>query len=86
MDADYITWWQQSKLKNRRVLRLLRRQQCMGKVHMNAEAILIFDRKWPTDVKDYHFLENIISWPQIVQHVAGFSGCCDASSAWGKYA
>jgi hypothetical protein len=68
LDADYITWWQQSKLKNRRVLRLLRRQQCMGKVRMNAEAILIFDRKWPTDVKDYHFLENIISWSQTVQH------------------
>lgn len=62
LDADIITWWEQSPLENLPALSHARRQQALGKVRANAQAILLFDPKWPDDVKGWDALCPLASW------------------------
>ena len=62
LDADFITWWQQSPLRNDAVLRKLRSEQCRGRIRSSAQVILLFDESWPRDMKDFYSLKGIFSW------------------------
>ena len=63
-DADIITWWQQQPLTNFAVLERLKKEQCAGRIRPSAEAILIFDEKWPKDMKDLGLLSDAFTWQQ----------------------
>ena len=63
-DADIITWWQQNPLTNFAVLERLKKEQCAGRIRPSAEAILIFDEKWPKDMKDLGLLSDAFTWQQ----------------------
>lgn len=65
-DADIITWWQQNPLTNFAVLKKLKEEQCAGRIRQSAEAILVFDEKWPKDMKDFALLSSVFSWQQRV--------------------
>ena len=54
LDSDFITWWAEEPiLKNKNVLRALKAQLKEGRLRPTAEAIMIFDPKWPPDLRDY---------------------------------
>ena len=66
LDADFITWWQQQPLTNLAALARLKQLKCLGKVRPFAEAILIFDTKWPRDMDDFLELKQWFSWHEEV--------------------
>lgn len=59
LDADYITWWQQAPITNTYVLRTLRDKLLNGKIRRTASALLLFDEKWPKDMKSLVELSNM---------------------------
>ena len=61
LDADIVTWWEQSPLDNLPALEQLLKEQKAGRVRSGAEAILLFDPKWRLDME---------SWLQLVPHAA----------------
>lgn len=67
LDADFITWWQQYPLTNVAALARLKQLMCAGKLRPNAEAILIFDTKWPRDMEDFLELKQYFSWHKEAQ-------------------
>ena len=67
LDADVITWWQQYPLTNAAALARLKQLWCSGTVRSTAEAILVFDMKWPHDMDDFLELKQWFSWHQEVQ-------------------
>lgn len=66
LDADVITWWQQYPLTNFAVLKRLKEEQCAGRVRPSAQAILLFDEKWPKDMKDFELLRSMFSWQKSI--------------------
>ena len=67
LDADFITWWQQSPLTNVAVLARLKQLKCSGQIRPVAEAILLFDMKWPRDMRDFLELKQWFSWHEEAQ-------------------
>ena len=62
-DADVYTWWQEPPhLENSEVLRYLRRLQLDGKIRRDAEALVLFDHKWPPDMDSWRKLGHLASW------------------------
>ena len=64
LDADVITWWQQSPLTNEGVLQTLRDIQSRGRIRATAEALVVFDRSWRADMASFEGLCGIASWSQ----------------------
>ena len=56
LDADVITWWQQSPLTNEGVLQTLRDIQSRGRIRATAEALVVFDRSWRADMASFEGL------------------------------
>ena len=61
LDADIITWWEQSPLDNLPALQQLLSEQRQDRVRKGAEAILLFDSKWQLDME---------SWLKLCPHAA----------------
>jgi hypothetical protein len=81
LDADIIIWWQQSPLTNFAVLKRLKEEQCAGRIRPSAEAILIFDEKWPNDMKDLGLLSDAFTWQQRIPFDE--QSMCDKSATGG---
>ena len=84
LDADVITWWaEEPVLKNLNVLRALKGQMKLGRLRASAQAVMIFDPRWPPDLRDYRMLLEGThaakpSWTEDVQVEEG--ALCRASS------
>ena len=63
LDADVITWWQQTPyLVNWELLQLLRGLLRQGSLRSSAQAIAVFDPKWVEDVNDWKDLRSLARW------------------------
>ncbi len=48
------------------MLKRLKEEQCAGRVRPSAQAILLFDEKWPKDMKDFELLRSMFSWQKSI--------------------
>lgn len=62
LDADVISWWEQSPLDNIEGLTHARKEQRAGRLRNTAEAVLLFDSKWHLDLEDWQALCPLASW------------------------
>ena len=53
LDADVVTWWEQPPLRNDEVLLTLHNELLNGRLRPTAEAVLLFDPKYPSDVTSF---------------------------------
>lgn len=44
----------------------MKRNQCIGLVRENAEAILLFDHSWKNDVRDLERWKKLFTWTEVV--------------------
>jgi len=68
LDADFITWWQQAPMTNQGVLENLRCLQQQGGIRIRAQAVLVFDTQWRTDMASFQSLKKLIKWKQEVNY------------------
>jgi len=62
VDADIITWWEQTPLENIPALQHCLAEQEAGRLRDTAEAILLFDPKWRQDMAGFQKLCPLASW------------------------
>lgn len=68
-DADYYTWWQDTNnLGDELLLAHLRKQQRLGRIRPSAQAVLVFDLKWPADKASLESLRPLASSTRLVRH------------------
>ena len=66
-DADAYTWWKEAPgLGNLPTLRELRSWQLRGLIRRGARAYVLFDLKWPSDVKSLEAVRPLSEWTRIV--------------------
>jgi hypothetical protein len=62
LDADVISWWEQSPLDNIEGLTHARKEQRAGRLRSTSQAVLLFDSKWHLDIEDWQALCPLASW------------------------
>jgi len=61
-DGDIYTWWQEGVLENEQALTDLAQMQQQGQVRARARAAILFDHKWPLDMRSWARLRPLASW------------------------
>ena len=62
LDADVVTWWEQPPLRNAEVLLTLHNELLYGRLRPTAEAVLLFDPKYPSDLASFHGVCPLATW------------------------
>lgn len=64
LDGDFVTWWEQPPLHNIEALDVLHAKLRAHRLRPTAEAVLLFDPKWPADRVSFSRICPLARWSQ----------------------